>query len=72
MIFMPITQTPPSIRDRILAFERAMTSKEVSELFSLHQDSIRRQARRGDIPSFRVGTAIRFDPKKLAEWHERQ
>lgn len=61
----------PSIEERLMSFDRAMTSKEVSEIFNLHQDSIRRQARRGDIPSFRVGTAIRFDPKKLRDWYRK-
>ena len=33
--------TMEGIEDRLMSFDKAMTSKEVSELFSLHQDSTR-------------------------------
>jgi len=61
-----------SISDRILAFQRAMTAEEVSELFGVHLDTIYKLARSGSIPSFRIGTSVRFDPKYLAEWYEQQ
>lgn len=61
-----------SIGDHILAFQRAMTAEEVATLFGLNVNTIYTQARRGDIPSFRIGTAVRFDPKLLAEWYEKQ
>jgi excisionase family DNA binding protein len=70
---MPVATAPiPGLKDRILAFERALTAEEVATLFSTHEDTIRKSARRGDIPSFRIGTSVRFDPKFLAEWYERQ
>lgn len=68
MISMPTTQDPPSLRDRILTFDHAMNAEEVAALLGMNQNTIRKQARSGDIPSFRVGTAIRFDPKELADW----
>jgi len=69
-----VTAAPaiPSLRDRIVAFDRAMTTEEVAALFSMDKDTIYKQARRKTIPSFRIGTSVRFDPKKLAEWYEKQ
>lgn len=64
--------TLTGLRDRILVHTRAMTTGEVAELFNMDKDTIYKQARRGDIPSFRIGTSVRFDPKALAEWYERQ
>lgn len=61
-----------SIGDRIRAFQRAMTAEEVSELFNIHLDTIYKQARSGNIPSFRIGTSVRFDPKYLADWYQQQ
>jgi excisionase family DNA binding protein len=67
------TQTPIlSLGDRILAFTRAMTAQEVATLFDIHLNTVYVQARAGNMPSFRIGTSIRFDPKKLAEWYRKQ
>lgn len=64
--------TIKSIGERLAEFERALTAEEVATLFGLNTNTIYTQARRGDIPCFRVGTSVRFDPKKLAEWYEEQ
>jgi excisionase family DNA binding protein len=61
-----------SIGDRILAFEGALTAKDVSKLLKIDTDTIYKAARNGEIPSFRVGTSVRFDPKKLNDWYEKQ
>lgn len=66
-----ITSAIPSLADRIRAFDRAMTVKDVAKLFSVEKGTIYKRARSGDIPSFRVGTSVRFDPKALADWHEK-
>ena len=63
-------QEPISIRAKIASFNHALTTEEVAALFALHPDTVYKQARRGSIPHFRVGTAVRFDPKALAEWLE--
>lgn len=61
-----------SIEDRLAEFDRAMTAEDVATLFSLTPDTIYKHARSGMIPSFRIGTAVRFDPKRLLEWFRRQ
>lgn len=61
-----------SIGDRIRAYQRAMTADDLAELFGIHTDTVYKQARSGVIPSFRIGTSVRFDPKSVAEWYEQQ
>ena len=61
------------IRDRILAFNgAALTADDLSPIIKLNTDTIYKQAKRGDIPSFRIGTAVRFDPKALVMWFDKQ
>lgn len=64
-------QTPSTVLDRLLAFDRAMIVEEVAALFQVEKGTIYKQARRGAIPSFRIGTSVRFDPKELAEWYRK-
>lgn len=72
MPVMELVTKSIGLRERILGFQRAMSAEEVAKLLGVHVDTIYRQARKGDIPSFRVGTSIKFDPKHLAEWYTRQ
>ena len=41
---------------------------EVSEHLRIHPDTIRRLAREGKIPAFKVGGLWRFDAKIINEW----
>ena len=61
-----------SIGERLAEFKRAMTAEEVAALFRIHTDTIYKQARRGDIPSFRIGTDVQFDPKVFVDWLDHQ
>lgn len=63
--------TIKSIEDRLAGFDRALTAEDVAALFALHPQTVYQQARRGEIPCFRIGTAVRFDPKRLKEWYEK-
>lgn len=69
---VPQLQQPTSLRDKIIAFNRALTVSEVSALFGISEGMIYKQARSGVIPNFRIGTSVRFDPKPLIDWLERQ
>jgi excisionase family DNA binding protein len=59
-----------SVGQRLASFDRALTAYEVAALLKVHLDTVYKQARAGNLPSFRIGTSIRFDPKKLGEWYE--
>jgi len=61
-----------SIADEIEQLDRAMTARELARFLSVSPVTVFKQAKAGRIPSFRVGTCVRFDPKTTAEWLRRQ
>jgi excisionase family DNA binding protein len=63
---------PMSIKERIDSFGRALEAKELATLFNVTEDLIYKQARTGVMPSFKIGTLVRFDPKALCEWIDKQ
>jgi excisionase family DNA binding protein len=65
-------QTGPSLQSRIANYGRALTAKELAELLNVSTVTVFKQAKKGIIPSFRIGTCVRFEPKKTAEWLSRQ
>jgi excisionase family DNA binding protein len=46
----------------------AMKVADLTELLGVDDKHIYRMAARGQLPSFRVGGAIRFDPQEVAKW----
>jgi predicted DNA-binding transcriptional regulator AlpA len=46
---------------------RALDANEVSELFGINKDTVYRFAAEETLPSFRLGSVLRFDPKALAQ-----
>ena len=46
----------------------AMKVSELTELLGVDDKHIYRMAARGQLPSFRVGGAVRFDPQEVANW----
>lgn len=62
------TSEPLSIADRIERFQRALTANELADLLSVSRITIFKQAKAGRIPSFRIGTCVRFDPHSVARW----
>jgi excisionase family DNA binding protein len=74
---MPVRSPSPSIptegpsltlADRIEGFERALTADELAALLAVSKITIFKQAKAGRIPSFRIGTCVRFDPRAVARW----
>jgi len=57
-----------SLPQRIEGIRRAITASEVAALLSISPITVYKMAKAGRMPSFRVGTAVRFDPRALAEW----
>ena len=50
---------------------RALTANELAGMLSVSKITIFKQAKGGRIPSFRVGTCVRFDPRSVAQWLRR-
>jgi excisionase family DNA binding protein len=57
-----------SLPQQIVEIRGAITASEVAALLSLSPIPVYKMAKAGRMPSFRVGTAVRFDPRALAEW----
>jgi len=47
-----------------------LNAKEAAEYLKAHVETIRRMARRGEIPAFKVGKDWRFHRKALRQWSE--
>jgi excisionase family DNA binding protein len=56
------------LADRIEQMDRALTAEDLAKLLSVSKVTIFKQAAAGKIPSFRVGTCVRFDPRAVAHW----
>lgn len=57
-----------SLASRIKAIHHAMTADELAGLLRVSRLTILRRAKRGTIPSFRVGSCVRFDPANISRW----
>lgn len=62
---------PLSLADRIERMDRALTANELAEMLTVSKITIFKLAKAGRIPSFRVGTCVRFDPRSVAQWLRR-
>jgi excisionase family DNA binding protein len=63
---------PITLADRIELFGRAMTATQLAALLSVSRIIIYKLAKKNRIPSFRVGTCVRFDPRAVATWLRKQ
>ena len=59
---------PMSLADRIERIDRALTANELADMLAVSRITIFKQAKAGRIPSFRIGTCVRFDPRSVAQW----
>jgi excisionase family DNA binding protein len=57
-----------SLADKIEKIARAITAKELAGFLSVSEVTIFKHAAAGRIPSFRVGSCVRFDPREVAAW----
>ncbi len=52
--------------------ERALTAQELAAILHVSTMSIYRTAKCNALPSFRIGSSLRFDPKVVANWLREQ
>lgn len=57
-----------SIAEQIENIGRALTAEDLAALLSVSKITIYKLAAAGMIPSFKIGTLVRFDPKAIAAW----
>jgi excisionase family DNA binding protein len=63
---------PLALADRIERFECALTAKQLAAVLAISTIAIYKYAKAGRLPSFRIGTSVRFCPKAVADWLRRQ
>ena len=56
------------LADRIEKVGHALTARDLARLLNVSAITIFKHAAAGRIPSFRIGTSVRFDPKSVADW----
>jgi excisionase family DNA binding protein len=67
------TPTPiVSVRDRIANSGKALNAVQLADILGVSEITIYKQAKAGRIPSFRIGTCVRFCPKTVADWIGKQ
>lgn len=47
-----------------------LTVREVADFLGVHQTTVYRLLKRGEIPAFKLGSDWRFSKKRLTEWIE--
>ena len=57
-----------SVMDELETRKGVLKVREVAELFRVSQDSVYDMVDKRRIPSFSIGSQIRFDPRTLALW----
>jgi excisionase family DNA binding protein len=57
-----------SIADCIMNTGYALTVSELAQILNVSRGFLYRLAASGKVPYLRVGNAIRFDPKSVAAW----
>jgi excisionase family DNA binding protein len=65
---LALAGAPLSLADRIERFGRALTATQLATLLAVSRINIYKLAKKNRIPSFRIGTCVRFDPKAVAIW----
>ncbi len=61
-----------SLADQIEKTGHALTAPELATVLGVSHVTIFKQAKAGRIPSFRIGTCVRFDPFTVAQWLRKQ
>src|SRR5437762_14227636 len=62
---------PITLVEQIERMNHALTADDIAKVLSVSRITIFKQAKAGRIPSFRIGTCVRFDPKSFADWLRR-
>jgi excisionase family DNA binding protein len=57
-----------SLPDQIERISHALTATELAEWLAVSRITVFKLAKAGRIPSFRIGTCVRFDPREVAKW----
>jgi excisionase family DNA binding protein len=62
------TSAPDDIVAKLKALRGLIGARTVAELLGLKPATVYKMARLNQVPCFRVGYSIRFDPSAIASW----
>jgi excisionase family DNA binding protein len=54
--------------DKIEAIDHPLKAPDLAFLLGLSLQRVYKMARKHEIPSYRFGTSVRFDPQAVADW----
>ena len=57
-----------SLPEELETIAHALTAKNLAQLLQVSEVTIYKLAKANKLPSFRIGTAVRFDPRAVARW----
>lgn len=57
-----------SIVQRLNAISHAVKAPLLAEMLQLDLVTVYKMARLGELPSYRIGYSVRFDPREVAKW----
>jgi excisionase family DNA binding protein len=57
-----------SLASHINSMHKALKADELADLIGMKKVTILRRAKRGAIPCFHIGGAVRFDSSAIAKW----
>ena len=67
-----LTGQPLDLADRIERLGHALNARQLASILAVSTIIVYKLAKANRIPSFRVGTCVRFDPRAVANWLRRQ
>ena len=66
-----IPKAKQTLAERLECNEGSMTAYELAKLLVVSRVTLFKMAKRGRIPSFSIGTCVRFDLRQVAAWLKR-
>jgi excisionase family DNA binding protein len=57
-----------SLADYLSNLDHCLQAPELARILGIHRITVYKLAAAGEIPSFRIASAVRFDPRAVAKW----
>ena len=57
-----------TLADYLSELDHCLTAPELARILGIHRITVYKLATAGEIPSFRIASAVRFDPRAIARW----
>jgi excisionase family DNA binding protein len=57
-----------TIAEHLESLDHCLQAPELARILGIHRITVYKLAAAGEIPSFRIASAVRFDPRAVAKW----